>query len=291
MKNPLLKKILNNLWFAAKLFISAILLAICLRVFVFASFKIPTPSMEPTILPGDYIIVNKLALGGRVYKNFDFMEGGKVETRRLWGWRQVRRNDVLVFNYPYSDWEKLDFDLNVFYVKRCVAIPGDTFYIENGIYKVKNRTDTLGCYVNQQHFATFRQEDIDPGIWNCYPYHEVFPWNVRNFGPLYIPGKGDQVDIDSRNIWLYRNLIRYETDREISVRGDTVFLDQKVLESYTFEKNYYFMAGDLVFDSRDSRYWGLLPEDHIVGKASLIWKSEDMHTGKFRWKRFFKAIN
>ncbi len=107
-----IKSILKSVWYAAKLIVITILLAICLRVFVFSSFKIPSPSMEPTILPGDFIYVNKLVLGGRTYKNFDFMDGGKVETMRLSGIRDVKRNDVLVFNFPYTDWGKLDFDLN-----------------------------------------------------------------------------------------------------------------------------------------------------------------------------------
>jgi len=247
--------------------------------------------MQPTILAGDYILVNKLVLGGRIYKNFDFMKGGIVETKRLWGWRKVKRNDVLVFNFPYSDRGKLDFDLNVFYVKRCVAIPGDTFYIDNGIYKVKNCPDTLGYYKSQRRFADTKQEQINPDVWKCFPYDKAYQWNVRQFGPLYVPGKGDTLRIDTNNIKLYRKLIRYETGKRINIQGDTVYLGNDVLQQYVFKKNYYFMAGDLVRDSRDSRYWGLLPEDHIVGKAAIIWKSEDMKTRKYRWKRFFKTIN
>ena len=285
------KPILHHLLFAAKIIGIAIVLAICLRVFVFDSFKIPSPSMEPAILAGDYILVSKLVLGGRVYKNFDFRKGGKVETRRLWGWREVRRNDVLVFNFPYSDWSKLDFDLNVFYVKRCVAIPGDTFYINNGIYKVKNSSDILGCYDQQLSFSKQPEKDMAPEIWNCFPADAAYGWNVRQFGPLYVPGRGDHINIDTLNIKLYGNLIRYETDREIRIQGDTVWLGSAILQSYTFLKNYYFMAGDWVFDSRDSRYWGLLPEDHIVGKAAIIWKSKDMWTGKYRWGRFFRIMN
>jgi len=287
----ILKSVIKNIWFAFKIIVTAIVLAICLRVFVFDSFKIPGTSMEPTIMAGDYILVNKLVLGGRVYKNFDFMKGGKVETKRLWGWRTIKRNDVLVFNFPYSNREKLDFDLNVFYVKRCVAIPGDTFYIDNGIYRVKNCSDTLGCYENQRQFAATGREAIAPCVWNCFPYNEIYGWNAKQFGPLYVPRKGDIIRIDINNIKLYNNLIRYETEKEINIKSDTIYLNDEILQQYVFSKNYYFMAGDLVGNSRDSRYWGLLPEDHIVGKAAIIWKSEDMQTGKYRWKRFLKIIN
>jgi signal peptidase I len=69
-----------------------------------------------------------------------------------------------------------------------------------------------------------------------------------------------------------------------------VWLGDSIIREYTFKMNYYFMAGDYVFDSVDSRYWGLVPEDHIVGKAIFVWKSKDMATGKYRWKRFFKRL-
>ena len=245
--------------------------------------------MEPAIWAGDYILVNKLVLGGRVYKNFDFRKGGKVETRRLRGWREVRRNDVLVFNFPYTERQKLEFDLNTFYVKRCVAIPGDTFFIENGIYKVANRKDTLGCYW-QQLLVSERDDAQLSKAFRCFPKATGYNWNMKNFGPLYVPGKGDRLTVDSQNIHLYRNLIAYESGREVSIQGDTVLLGNEILTAYTFLKNYYFMTGDYALDSRDSRYWGLLPEEHIVGKAAIIWKSEDMQTGKYRWHRFFKTI-
>ena len=226
------KSILKNIWFAGKLIGAAILLAICLRVFVFDSFEIPGSSMEPSILQGDYIFVNKLVLGGRVYKNFDFMKGGKVETKRFWGIRKVKRNDVLVFNFPYSDWSKLDFDLNTFYVKRCVAIPGDTFYIENGIYKVANSKDTLGCYLQQLQVS--EQEDVQLGkAFRCFPKVEGYNWNMNNFGPLYVPGKGECLTIDASNIHLYRNLICYESGKEVSMQGDTVLLGNEILNKYT----------------------------------------------------------
>jgi signal peptidase I len=247
--------------------------------------------MQPAIIEGDYILVNKLVLGGRVYKNTHFMDGGKVETSRIKGFRKVRRNDVLVFNYPYTDWNKPGFDLNVFYVKRCIAIPGDTFYIENGFYKVKDCLDTLGCYEYQQRLSNKADSTFTKEIYLTFPFYGEYAWNVKKFGPLYIPRKDDVFEIDQHNIKLYKNLIIYETGKSVMLRNDSVFLDNMCMRYYQFQKNYYFMAGDYVFDSKDSRYWGLLPEDHIVGKASFIWQSKDINTGKRRWKRTFKVIN
>ena len=286
----LTKKLIQKSFKGLFLILVTITLAIFMQVFLFANFKISTPSMAPTIVPGDLVFVNKLLIGPRIYQNLDFLKGGKSPVKRLRGFRQIQRNDVFVFNFPYSDWDKLDFDLNAFYVKRCVAIPGDTFYIENGIYRVKNSPDTLGSYENQLQFAGINKEEVSRPVWNCFPNDPTCGWNVRQFGPLYVPRKGDMLPVDTNSIKLYRNLIRYETGKDVRVQGDSVFLDNALLYSYVFEKNYYFMAGDYVFDSQDSRYWGLLPEDHIVGKVAFVWKSEDPQTGKFRWNRFFKAI-
>ena len=92
------------------------------------------------------------------------------------------------------------------------------------------------------------------------------------------------------NYVLYKNLIEYETDQQLTVRDGAVYLDDETIGNYTFQLNYYFMAGDYIFDSRDSRYWGLLPEDCIIGKALFVWRSTDVWTGKIRWNRFFKVI-
>jgi signal peptidase I len=118
------------------LFIIAIL-AITMKVFLFANFTVPSWSMEPAIMAGDQIIVNKLVLGPRMYENFGFLKGKETKLKRWKGYRKIRRNDILVFDYSYQTPGKIEQGGNVFYVKRCVAVAGDTFYIENGIYKVK----------------------------------------------------------------------------------------------------------------------------------------------------------
>jgi signal peptidase I len=285
-----IKKIIKAIYRGTVILLTAIIIAIILRVLVFSSFKIPTPSMEPAVLSGDYIIVNKLIIGPRLFRNFKFLNGEKVETIRLPGLRKIRRNDVLVFNYPYSEGNKLSIDLNVYYLKRCVAVPGDSFYIENGFYKVTGSNNKLGNYENQLALSRKAKKDFPPIIFNCFPYKENLDWNLKNFGPLYIPKAGDYLSIDINNICFYKNLIEYETDKNITIDKSTIFLEGKVIKSYCFKKNYYMMTGDFVLDSRDSRYWGLLPEDHIVGKAVLIWKSIDPITKKTRLNRILKRI-
>jgi signal peptidase I len=245
--------------------------------------------MAPTLLPGDLIFVNKMIPGPRIFKSWDFLRNGDFSMKRLKGYRKVRHNDVIVFNYPYSNWEKLELDFNVFYAKRCIAIPGDTFFIDNGIYRIKNISDTLGHYTNQQILSETPLENLPPHIYNCFP-DTVYGWNIKTFGPMYIPGENDTVALDTMNIRLYRKLIEYETQQPVEVRDGTIYISDQPVGEYTFRQNYYFVAGDHVKDSRDSRYWGLLPEDHIVGKAFVIWKSKNRDTGKWQWKRFFTTL-
>jgi signal peptidase I len=283
---------LKNCLYWFYIVLAGILLAIVLRVFFFAAFVVPTPSMEPAIIPGDKVIVYKQIPGPRIIRNFfSLHKGEKPDIRRLKGVRAVRRNDVLIFNFPYSDWKRLNMDMNVFYAKRCVAIPGDTFYIENGIYKVKNVNGQLGCYEKQLKVSKKSPDAFRPEIYRCFPHDGRYGWNIKNFGPLYLPCKDDTLPLDTLNIVLYKNLIVYETGKNISIAQGRVLLDDSLITDYTFRKNYYFMAGDHVPDSRDSRYWGLLPEDHIIGKVAIVWQSKDKQTGKRRWERFFKTIN
>ena len=286
-------KLLLKLFFRVFLLVlGSIILTIILKVFCFASFKVPSGSMEPTLKTGDYIIVNKLIFGPRIFKDWKFWADGNWEMKRLKGLRAIKRNEILVFNFPVvdNDWSKIEMDFNAHYVKRCVGIPGDIFYIENGFYKVKGCTDTLGIYNNQLRLSNKVDSTFKNTVFNCFPFNNIQHWTMKNFGPLYIPRSGDFLKIDILNIGVYKKLIEYETGLTVTQQGNVILLNDSCINSYTFKTNYYFMAGDLVFDSIDSRYWGLLPEDHIIGKVAFVWKSEDIKTGKFRWERFFKGV-
>ena len=296
MDNSKLKNFLKNLRFYTIMIVVAIILATAMRIFLFTSIiKIPSGSMEPAVLTGDFIIANKQIPGPRVFQNIrQLRENGKVMTKRFKGIRKVKRNDVLVFNYPYSDnWFKIDMALNSYYLKRCVALPGDTFSIENGFYKVKNYPDSLGCLFRQRELALKSEEDFQAGIWYCFPFdttHYRWNWNIKDFGPLYIPAANATLALDTFNWLLYKNQIEYETDKTLSISDGLVYLADEIIKEYTFKMNYYFMAGDFIFDSQDSRYWGLLPEDCIIGKAVIVVRSKDLYSGKTRWNRFLKKI-
>ena len=120
---------------------------------------------------------------------------------------------------------------------------------------------------------------------------KALKWTLTSFGPLYIPRKEEKIRLDSLNIHLYRSLIEYETGGQISFADNMCYLDHKPYPYHVFEQNYYFVAGDFPVDSEDSRYWGLLPEDHIVGKAAYVWRSVDPDTRKYRFDRFLKPLS
>lgn len=128
---------------------------------------------------------------------------------------------------------------------------------------------------------------------DIFPFSPDYKWNVDNFGPLYIPKKGVTVKLDTANLHIYRRLISVYEHTNLEVKGATIYINGKPASSYTFKMNYYFMMGDNRHNSEDSRYWGFVPEDHVVGKASFIWMSlrENVpFSKKFRIKRFFTFI-
>jgi signal peptidase I len=270
--HPKLKSILKSALYWLIVLLATILLTIVLRVFFIASFQISGTSMYPVIETGDKVVVNKQIPGPRIIDYGDPEAGIKPNIKRIKGIRPIRRNDVLVLNKPFNRTKTFTPDWNVHYIKRCVAIPGDTFYIENGIYKVKNVADTLGNCQNQRRFGMGSEKTIPGNIFHCYPKRNPhYGWTVLHFGPLYIPRRGDSLAIDTLNIALYKDMIEYESGEKISVADSQVRLGERPLNRYTFHLNYYFLTGDYVSDSVDSRYWGPLPEDHIVGKAAYAW--------------------
>jgi signal peptidase I len=121
-----------------------------------------------------------------------------------------------------------------------------------------------------------------------------FKWSVDNYGPIIIPKKGWTVKLDSMTYPLYERCIRTYENNKTEVKGSDIFINGKKADSYTFKMNYFWMMGDNRHDSDDSRFWGFVPEDHIVGKALFIWMSWDDNASffsKIRWSRLFRGIH
>lgn len=262
-----------------------------LQAFCFSTFKIPSDSMAPELIAGDNVLVAKPVLGARLFDVFASLRGEQTEIWRVPGFRTVKRNDVLVFNFPHpNNWSKIEMHILKYFIKRCIALPGDTLSISNGYYGVSGVKECLGNFESQQRLSVMPTSEIDSGILSSFPYDSVINWNIKDFGALYIPKRGDVVIMNRINGIVYRKIIEWEQHGKIRIEENKVFLNEILIQKYVFKKNYYFMAGDRVLDSQDSRYWGLLPEEYIVGKAWIVWKSIDKNTGAFRWNRFLKEI-
>jgi signal peptidase I len=136
----------------------------------------------------------------------------------------------------------------------------------------------------------------EPGKWDqsIFPSSEKYPWNVDNFGPITIPAKGKTVQLTIDNLPLYHRVISVYENNNLEVNGSEIKINGEVSNSYTFKMDYYWMMGDNRHNSADSRYWGFVPEDHVVGKAKFIWLSMDKDKSfpaKVRVKRMFRGIH
>jgi len=354
-------------WLA--ILILAIGCSFSIKVLFMEAYKIPTPSMEETLLAGDFIFVSKLAYGPRLpetplaipfYHNKlpsgkkSYSEKIKMPHKRLWGFSRVKRGDIIVFNFPEGDTMVVqypgqnyyslvrqygrDYILSEFdiithpvdkrenYVKRCVGLPGDTLQIRNGDiiingelrpkipkqkfkYYVTTRGDPLPddlldslkilkssvTYnpVNSLHVLFLAEENVEslssyPSVRSIkqyaeptlsfqnqeiFPHSNNFPWTGDNFGWLKVPARGDTVQLNTLNLPLYQRIIDVYEQNDLQINDGIIYINGESSDSYTIKMDYYFVMGDNHHNSADSRYWGFVPEDHLLGKAVTVWFS------------------
>ncbi len=377
-------------WISA--IVTALVAVIIIRTLFVEAYNIPTPSMEQTLLVGDYLFVSKLSYGPKIpntpigfpftHHTMPFTKDSKSYSekvqwphKRLLGLGKVRHNDVVVFNFPEGDSIVRELpDQNYYglirnygrktilsqyeiitrpvdkrenFVKRCVGLPGDTLELRhsnvyvNGLelpqqpfiqfnYYVRtngekldstfiaeldltgadrlydpsresyvfplttNQADKLRELPNIEAVTRLENTTKPLSYFSFFPYSPHYPWTEDNFGPLLVPGKGQTVGLSIENLPLYRRIIEVYEKNHLEVRDSMIFINHEPRNSYTFGMDYFFMLGDNRHNSADSRIWGFVPEDHVVGKAVLVWLSIDRSKKgweRFRWHKMFKKIN
>ncbi len=368
-------------WISSILF--AVVAATIVHTYFMQPYTIPTGSLERTLLVGDFLFVSKFHYGARtpmtavsfpmvhdtipLARTKSYTSKPQYPYFRLPGFQKIKRNDIVVFSWPidtvrfFRDRSKKSFykpiDKKSNYVKRCVAIPGDSLSVVDGYvninggrtklpsraqvqfsytgttkgnnfnlqnlydrYKIKAKNPQEFGYDNQRFFVKGMTEEAatrfknhpnvasiqrmiasegqkDP---NIFPNNGKVNWNSDNFGPIYIPEAGKTVKMDLKSFSLYRRIIEvYEgselgIDNKLSVNGTQILLNGEPIESYTFKQDYYWMMGDNRHNSEDSRAWGYVPENHVVGKPVFVWFSWDTDAkglfNKIRWERMFTTV-
>ena len=382
------KKSKGREWTDAIIF--AVVAATVIRVFFIEAYTIPTGSMEKSLLIGDFLFVSKVNYGARVPMTpiaFPFAhhtmpitgtkaywDGVQWKYRRLPGLSDIKRNDVVVFNFPEGDtvaleqqeqnyyelvrqygWQTVNSQYTVTsrpvdkrenYIKRCIGISGDIISMSNGLVSVNGKPEPMKNTGRMDYLVTFKTPNIDfsafedlgfvinediasitpdtykiagtaamleavkrmstvssvvfstskPGEQDLavFPHDRNRNWNVDNFGPIQIPKKGLTVKLDSVSMPLYERTIRIYEGNTVVKSGNEWLINGQKADSYTFKMNYFWMMGDNRHNSLDSRFWGFVPEDHIVGKALFIWMSYDTNGSffnKIRWNRLFRGIH
>jgi signal peptidase I len=347
----------------------AVVAATLIRWLIMEAYTIPTPSMENSLLVGDFLFVSKFHYGTRTpatpiqmplthqkiwFTNIpSYSDAIQLPQFRLPGISEVKREDVVVFNVPPKDLNdgiQYPVDLKTNYIKRCVGIPGDVLIIKDRqVYAngapLGNPSEMQFSYLvtskDEISERNFEKLEIDPDDYNymgrpetnqalyqmyltrakaeelkAIPYivsvaddprtsdgpdMRIFPgtsftkWNADNYGPLTIPKKGMTIAINDSTLAIYGETIRlYDHNKAAKIDNGKLTIDGAEVKEYTFKQNYYFMMGDNRHNSWDSRYWGFVPDDHIVGKGFFIWLSIDKYASfinRIRWSRFFKMIH
>ncbi len=297
-------------------------------------YFVPSQSMIGAVLPGEMICANKLMYGARLRVN---KETGK--STRMLGLTGIKHNDVIIFNFPegdtvYANAPGINYYANsgkngsdnaladtiqygrLFnmpltsrqpYVKRCIALPGDTLRImHDTVFINRKAIDERPTVIKPIRMPKVKptsppaKTSPDPITEHKPFYHYIFPHTAKKkwwdnwFGPLYVPQKGSTINLTYQNLPCYIRLLTAYEHNKIDTLAGHIYINGNIETAYTFKKNYYFMMGDNRAYSVDSRFWGFVPEDHIISKASIIlWSWDNKMTGwdKLRWKRLFSFID
>ena len=335
--------------------VTSVAVVTLIKWIAFDVYVIPTPSMERSLLVGDFLLVSKLSYGARTPRTPlqipltngtiwgteipSFLDWIQLPSYALPGIGEVKRGEMVVFHYPAE--KERPPDIRTFYVKRCVGVPADTLSLKDGRIHI-NRTALPLLDTQQRRYLLQSTQSLkertfnELGIWEVqrnvegysfhssrsqaetlaekpfvsslkplilptsftepyvFPHSKRFTWNVDQFGPLHIPYKGWRIELTDTLLSLYGStILDHEELANAHISQGKLYISDQPQSHYTFTKDYYFMMGDNRHNSQDSRYWGLVPDDHIVGKPQLCIASFDRRAPfwkSFRWSRLFKLV-
>jgi signal peptidase I len=326
-------------------FVFALIVAIIMRTFLFGSYRIPTPSMEDTLMTGDFLMVSKVAYGARTPMTLGIpltqitIPGVSLPWVRLPGFSEVKRNDIFVFNYPI---EVGPISAKTNYIKRAVGVPGDTLEIRDKILYVNGEPEETIETLRRHHLVYARDRirlspskvaeaggeilqsdgeslyliNLTPGGASTiegWPEVDsvrqfVLPQEVNEFqqrpfsfskgfqnhdhmSPIVVPFSGQVIELQESTWSLYQEIVTRHEKNDVEIRDGQFFLNGQPAQTYTIQQDYYFAMGDNRDDSEDSRFWGFVPYDHVVGKAWLIYFSWDKNRNLPRFDRIFSTIH
>ncbi len=291
-------------------------LVVLIKVFAFTSCTIPSTGMENSLLRGERVIVNKWSYGLRL----PLM--GITGYHRLAA-RGVERGDIVLFNNPAG---KGTIDRRELFINRCIGLPGDTLMLNGQL--IQTRDQVLSPDSKLVYAYPGEQEDLvveamrrvgigdnklvgfDRGDFlRSFSHYEIYLMRQELRGqvtfrslqtdtadgvhPFVVPARGKAVKVYPWNAKLLCNTIVQHEGRQARLQGDTLWVDGRRVTSYTFTKDYHWVASNNSVSLCDSRLFGFVPDDHIIGRASLIWFSKDTEEPfwhGFRWKRFFRLV-
>ena len=300
-------------------FVGAIVIVLLLRGFAFTFCLIPSTGMENSLFQGERILVNKWSYGLRLPLMSAF-------SYHRWRERPVQKRDIVVFNNP-AGIQQPTIDRREIYISRCIGTPGDTLLVDS-LFSVSSpeaqfnpdkkrlytypaskenlitsliRTlsitnDGLMGSDDSTHVRSFSRYEyylLEQAIGDRNWIRPLTEKQDKELKPLIVPSKGKALRVYPWNITLLRNTLVMHEGKQAEIKNDTLYIDGKPTQHCFFTKDYYWMASNNSVNLSDSRLFGFVPQDHMIGKASLIWFSKEKGTGildGYRWNRFFQSV-
>lgn len=278
----------------AKTILGAIVVVMVINGLLVASFVVPTGSMENTVMTGDFLFVNKFMYGPSTPQIIPFLNI-PLPFYKFPGIKDPEKGDVIVFIYP-GDRDEVEPKEFQYYLKRCIATAGDSLRIVGHKVLVNGKEFHLPEHAKYDESVP----DMPAEQYSTFPVGRGYTKNI--YGPIRIPKKGDRINLTLENLREWEVFIKRE-GKSIDVRDSKIYIDNQATNSYTVERDYCFAMGDNRDHSLDSRYWGFVPYDNVVGTPMMIywsWEARDEYLNEnsfgekiknIRWSRLFSIIN